>query len=103
MEVSELQVSILKMGLELIKIVVVQSLSRVGLFATPWTAAHQASLCFTISWSLCKLMSIESEMPSNYLILCRLLLLPSIFPSIGVFSNESALRIRWPNIGAGSD
>ena len=67
------------------------------LFATPWTAAHQASLCFTISWSLLKLMSIESVMPSNYLILCRPLLLPpSIFPSIRVFSDESVLRIRWP-------
>ena len=64
---------------------------------TPWTAAHQASLFFTISWSLLKLTSIESVMPSNHLILCRpLLLLPSIFPSIRVFSNESALCIRWP-------
>ena len=65
----------------------------------PWTAAHQASLSFTISWSLLKLMSIESVMPSNHLILCLpLLLLPSIFPSFRVFSNESALesRIRWP-------
>ena len=76
---------------------VVQSLSCVQLFGTPRTAAHQASLCFTISWSLLKPMSIESEMPSNHLILCRpLLLLPSIFPSIGVFSNEAALHIRWP-------
>ena len=64
----------------------------------PWTAARQASLSFTISRSLLKLMSIESMMPSNHLILCRpLLLLPSIFPSIRVFSNESALCIRWPN------
>ena len=64
----------------------------------PWTAAPQASLSFTISRSLLKLMSIESMMPSNHLILCRpLLLLPSIFPSIRVFSNESALCIRWPN------
>ena len=63
---------------------------------TPWTAAHQASLSFTISWSLFKLMSIELVMPSNYPILCLpLLLLPSIFPSIRIFSNESALRIRW--------
>ena len=63
---------------------------------TPWTAACQSSLSFTISWSLLKLMSIESVMPSNHLILCRpLLLLPSIFPSIRVFSSESALRIRW--------
>ena len=76
---------------------VVQSLSRVRLFATPWTAAHQASLSFTVSWSLLKLMSIESVMPSNHLILCHpLLLLPSIFPSIRVFSNELALCIRWP-------
>ena len=67
------------------------------LFVTPWTAAHQASLSITNSQSLLKLMSIESLMPSNHLILCRpLLLLPSIFPSIRVFSNESALCIRWP-------
>ena len=73
----------------------VQSLSRVQLFATPWTAACQASLSITNSWSLPKLMSIESVMPSNHLILCcPLLLLPSIFPSIRVFSNESALCIR---------
>ena len=66
-------------------------------FATPWTAAHQASLSFTISWSLLKLMSIESVMPSNNFILCcPLLLLPSIFPSIRVFANESILHIRWP-------
>ena len=72
-------------------------LSNVQLFATPWTAAHQASLSITSSWSLPKLMSIESVMPSNYLILCYpLLLLLSIFPSIRVFSNESALCIRWP-------
>ena len=75
----------------------VQSLSRVRLFATPWIAARQASLSITNSQSLLKLMSIESGMPSNHLILCRpLLLLPSIFPSIRVFSNESALRIMWP-------
>ena len=74
-----------------------QSLSRVQLSATPWTAAHQASLSFTISQSLLKLMSIESVMPSNHLALCRLLLLlPSIFPSIRVFSNEPVLIIRWP-------
>ena len=78
-------------------VVVVQSLSCVWLFATPWTAAHQASLSITSSWSLLKLMSIESMMSSNYLILwCPLLLLPSIFPSIRVFSDELALRIRWP-------
>ena len=75
----------------------VQLLSRVRLFVTPWIAAHQASLSITNSQSLPKLMSIESVMPSSYLIPCRpLLLLPSIFPSMGVFSNESALRIRWP-------
>ena len=78
----------------------VQSLSWVQLFVTPWTAAHQASLSITNSWSLLKLMSIESMMPFNHLILCcPLLLLPSIFPSIRVFSNESVLRIRWPSIG----
>ena len=77
--------------------VVVQSLSHVRLFVTPWTAAHQTSLSFTISWSLLKLMSTESVMPSNHLILCcPLLLLPSIFPSVRIFSNESALHIRWP-------
>ena len=66
-------------------------------FATPWTAAHQASLSFTISWSLHKLIPIESVMPSNHFILCcSLLLLSSIFPSIRVFSSESVLRIRWP-------
>ena len=75
----------------------VQSFSRVLLFATPWTAARQASLSITNSRSLLKLMSIELVMPSNHLILCHpFLLLPSIFPSIRVFSNESALRIRWP-------
>ena len=75
--------------------VVVQSLSHVQLFVTPWSVAHQASLSFTIS-RLLKLMSIESLMPSNHLILCRPLLLPSIFQSIRIFSNESVLRIRWP-------
>ena len=75
----------------------VQSLSHVWLFVTPWTAARQASLSITNSWSLLKLMFIESVMPSSHLILCRpLLLLPSIFPSIRVFSNESVLHIRWP-------
>ena len=78
-------------------IVVVQSLSRVQLFVAPWTATRQASLSFSISWSLLRLMSIESVMPSNHLILCcPLLLLPSIFPSIRVFFSESALHIRWP-------
>ena len=76
-----------------------QSLSRVRLFVTPWTAACPASLSITSSWSLLKLCSmyITSMMPANHLILCHpLLLLPSIFPSIRVFSNESVLRIRWP-------
>ena len=74
----------------------VQSLRHVWLFATPWTAAHQASLSVTNSWSLLKLMSIELVMPSNHLILCHPLLLPpSIFPSIREFSNESVLHIRW--------
>ena len=77
-----------------------QSLSRIQLFATPWTAAHQVSLSFTISRSLLKLMSMESVMPSNHLFLCHpLLLLPSVFPSISVFSNEPVFwyfGIRWP-------
>ena len=78
----------------------VQLLSRFWPFATPWTAALQDSLSITNSQSLLKLMSIESVMPSNQLILCHpLLLLPSIFPSIRAFSNESALHIRWPKIG----
>ena len=71
--------------------------SCVWLFATPWTAAHQATLSITISWTLLKLMSTESVMPSNHLILCRpLLLLSSIFPSIRDFSNKSAFHTRWP-------
>ena len=74
----------------------VQLLSHVQLFATPWTAARQASRSITNTRSLIKLMSIESVMPSNHLIPCRPLLLPSIFPSIRVFSNESALRMTWP-------
>ena len=73
-----------------------QSLSRVRLFATPWTAACQASMSITNSWYLLKLMSIESVMPSNIILCHPLLLLPSIFPSTRVFSNESVLRIRWP-------
>ena len=73
-----------------------QSLSRVWLFATPWIAAHQASLSITNSQSLLRLTFIESVMPSNHPILCHPLLLPLIFPSIRVFFNESALRIRWP-------
>ena len=75
---------------------VVQLLSHVQLFATPWTAAFQASLSLTISWSLPKLMPIESVKPSNHLVLCSPLLLPSIFPSIKIFSDEPALHIRWP-------
>ena len=76
---------------------VVQSLNHVQLILIPWTAARQASLSFTIFWSLLKHISIESMMPSHHLILCRPLLLPpSIFPSIRVFSNESALHIKWP-------
>ena len=75
----------------------VQSLSRVQLFATPWIAAYQASMFMTNSWSLLKLMSIKSVMPSNHLIFCSPLLLPpSIFPSIRVFSSESVPHIRWP-------
>ena len=73
-----------------------QLLSRVRLLVTPWTAACQASLSFTVSQNLFKLMSLESEMSSNHLILCHRLLMPSIFPSIRVFSNELVLRIRWP-------
>ena len=72
-------------------------LSLVQLFATPWTAAHQLSLSITNSWNLIKLMPFESVMPSNHLILCRPLLPPSNFPSIRVFSSESALCIRWSN------
>ena len=82
--------------LGLIQFSSVQSLSRVRLFATPWTAACQASLSVTNSQSLLKLMSIRSVMTSNHLIFCRPLLLPSIFPSIRVFSSELVLRIRWP-------
>ena len=74
----------------------VQLLSCVWLFVTPWTAAHQASLSITNSWSLLRFVSIELVMPSNHLILCCPLLLPSIFPSIRVFSIESVLHIRWP-------
>ena len=82
-------------GVRWLVLVVVQSLSHVQLFVTPWTEVRQASVSFTISQSLLKLMSIESVMPSNHLILCYpLLLLPSIFPSLRVFSNELALCIR---------
>ena len=81
---------------EMVVVVVVQSLSLVQLFVTSWTAARQASLSITICQNLLKLMSIELVMPSNHLILFRPFLLPSIFPSIRVFSNQSALCIRWP-------
>ena len=92
-------------------IFVVQLLSRVWLFATPWTTARQASLSINNSRNLLKLMSVESGMPSNHLILCRPLLLPpSVFPNIRVFSNESVLHIKWPkywsfsfNIGSSSE
>ena len=87
----------MRYDVRLIQFSSVQSLSHVRLFMTPWTTAHQASLSITNSQSSPKLMSIESVMPSNHLILfCLLFLLPLIFPSIGVFSNESAFRIRWP-------
>ena len=82
--------------MEIIVIISVQSLSRAPLFATPWNAAHQASLSITNSQSLLKLMSVESVMPSDHLILCHPLLLPpSVFPNIRVFSSESVLHIRW--------
>ena len=78
-------------------VAVTQPLSHVRLFVTPWSAACQASLSFSVSWNLLKLMSIETVTPSNHLILCRPLLFPpSIFPSISVFSNESALHVRRP-------
>ena len=87
-----------KVHLDSVQFSSVQSLSLVRLFVIPWTSALQASLSITSSQSLPKLLSIESVMPSNHLILCHpLLLLPSIFPRIRVFSNESALHIRWPN------
>ena len=89
-EISRVYIFVIKQGS-------VESLSHVRLFSTPWTAAFQASLSITISQSLLKLMSIKSVMPSNHLNLCHtLLLLPSIFPGIRVFSNESALCMRWP-------
>ena len=77
----------------------VQSFSHVQLFATPWTAAHQASLSFTIFWSLLRLMSIELMMPNHFILFHPLLLLPSIFPSIRVFSKDLTLRLRWPKYG----
>ena len=76
--------------------IVIQLLSHVCFFVTPWTTIHQASLSFPISWSLLKLLSIELVMPSNHLILCCPFLLPSVFPTIGAFSNELALCIIWP-------
>ena len=89
--------NIAKLHVCMLQFSLVQSFSRVRIIATPWTTAHQASLSITDSQSLLKLMSINSVMPPNHLILCHpLLLLPSIFPSIRVFSNESVLCIRWP-------
>ena len=89
--------SFLRLSWQILFVVVIQLLSPVQLFAMSWAAAFQAFLSFTISQSLLKLISTESVMPSNHLILCHpLLLLPSIFPSIRVFSDESALCIRWP-------
>ena len=89
--------SFFKLSWQILFVVVVQLLSPVQLFATSWAAARQAFPSFTISRSLLKLISTESVMPSNHLILCHpLLLLPSVFPSIRVFSVESALHIRWP-------
>ena len=85
------------MGSEIMALIVVQPLSRFWLFGMPWTGAHQGSLSFTLSQSLFKLMSIESMMLSNHLIICHpLRLLPSIFPRMRVFSSESALCVRWP-------
>ena len=81
-------------------VLLVQLLNHVWLFATPWTATRRASLCFTIFWSLLKLMSMDSVMPSNHHILCHSLLLPSIFPSIRVFSSELALASGGRIIGA---
>ena len=94
---SSLQVGVCSHMKEFWPLSSVQSLSHVWMFAAPWTAAYRASLSITSSQKLLKLMSIKSVMPSNHLILCHpLLLLPSIFPSIRVFSNESFLCIRWP-------
>ena len=96
--IKSLMVFILLNSLMIVSRIVVQSLSHVWHFEAPWTAARQASLSITNSQSLLKLMSIESVMISNHLILCHpLLLLTSIFPSIRAFSNESVLHIRWPN------
>ena len=95
---SPIRLHILKIWTSLWKLLLVHSFSCVQLFVTPWTAAHQASLSIPSSQSLLRFMSIQSMMPSSHLILlsCPLLLLPSIFPSIRVFSNESALHMRWP-------
>ena len=93
---EELKIILLMNGEAPYDISSVQLLGRVRLFATPWTAGHQAFLSITNSWSLLKLMPIELVMPSNHLILCCPLLPPLIFHSIRVFSNESVLRIRWP-------
>ena len=95
-EMPNLGLQFLQIDKDSIIIVIVQSLSWVWLFVTPWTATNQASLSFTISQSLLRLISIELMMPSNYLILCSLLLLPSIFPTIRVLSSESDLHISWP-------
>ena len=95
------QTSVIPVATRQIVYVCVQSLSHVRLFATPWTAARQASLSFTVSWSLLRFMSIDSVVPSNHLILCcPLFLLPSIFPCIRFFSNKSALCIKWQSIRA---
>ena len=92
-----MHICVVEEGMHRLQFSSVQSLSHVWLFETPWTAARQTPLSITNSQSLLKLMSIESVMPSNHLILCRpLLLLPSIFPNIRVLSNESVLHIRWP-------
>ena len=99
MDISELENKTHKKAANILTVLFssVQSLSHVWLFVTPWTTAYQASLSITNSRSLAKLMSTESVMPSNHLILCHpLLFLPSIFPSIRVFSNKSAVHIRWP-------
>ena len=95
--ILHLKFSLILLYLAVVQFSSVQLLSHVRLFATSWSIARQASLSITNCWSLPKSMSIESVMPSNHLILCcPLLLLPSIFPSIRVFSNDSALCIRWP-------
>ena len=94
---SEVPAGVPRSQFESLSLIIVQSLSQVQLFVTPWTAAHHPSLSFTISLSLLKLMSVESVMPCNHLILCHPLLLFSIFPSLRVFSSESALIIFQPH------